>query len=77
MTSSATSSAGGRTAVGPDWELDYYSRPILDGDGKKRWELLICSTPEVDSEGGAQGESFQWVETCPAGSVNSICSRKI
>ena len=28
-----------------DWELDYYSRPILEPDGKKRWELLICSTP--------------------------------
>ena len=76
MTSTATSSASGRTAVGPDWELDYYSRPILDGDGKKRWELLICSTPEVDSEGRAQGESFQWVETCPAGSVNSIWLRE-
>ena len=25
-----------------DWELDYYSRPILEPDGKKRWELLIA-----------------------------------
>jgi hypothetical protein len=76
MTSSATSSTGGRTAIGPDWELDYYSRPILDGDGKKRWELLICSTPELDAEGQVLGEAFQWVQGCPAGSVNSIWLRE-
>ena len=22
-----------------DWELDFYSRPILEADGRKRWEL--------------------------------------
>ena len=50
-----------------DWELDYYSRPILEEDGKKRWELLICSSPS-----GADPErSFQWVMRCPASSVNS------
>ena len=37
-----------------DWELDFYSRPILEPDGKKRWELLISSTPEL---GG--GEAFR------------------
>ena len=26
-----------------DWELDYYSRPIIELNGKKRWELIICS----------------------------------
>ncbi|MEA5411542.1 Tab2/Atab2 family RNA-binding protein, partial [Synechococcus sp. BA-120 BA3] len=31
-------------APGPDWERDYYSRPIQEADGKKRWKLLICST---------------------------------
>ncbi len=52
---------------GPDWELDYYSRPILEPDGKKRWELLICSsaTPQ------APAEPFRWAMTCPASSVNS------
>ena len=30
-----------------DWELDFYSRPILEADGRKRWELLITSTPAV------------------------------
>lgn len=50
-----------------DWELDYYSRPILEEDGKKRWELLICSSPS-----GAKPErSFRWVMNCPASSVNS------
>ena len=52
---------------GPDWELDYYSRPILEADGKKRWELLICSTATPQSP----AEPFRWSMTCPAGSVNS------
>ena len=55
-------------ALAPDWELDYYSRPILESDGKKRWELLICSTPGPDST----AEGFRWVQACPAASVNSI-----
>jgi hypothetical protein len=71
-----TRTTAGRTAIGPDWELDFYSRPILDSDGKKRWELLICSTPEVDQNGGAKGASFQWVQSCPAANVNSIWLRE-
>ena len=49
-----------------DWELDFYSRPILEPDGKKRWELLISSTP---IPGG--GEPFRYSRRCPAGEVNS------
>ena len=60
----------------PDWELDYYSRPILDEDGKKRWELLICSTPEVPGPRELASESFRWVQACPATSVNSIWLRE-
>ena len=56
----------------PDWELDYYSRPILEADGKKRWELLICSTPEVGAGDDGTSHQFRWVKTCPATSVNSI-----
>jgi hypothetical protein len=56
----------GRSGFGPDWELDYYSRPILDADGKKRWELLICSGDRV----------FRWARPCPATSVNSIWLRE-
>ncbi|MGD1950198.1 MAG: Tab2/Atab2 family RNA-binding protein [Leptolyngbyaceae cyanobacterium] len=28
--------------MGSVWELDFYSRPILDDNQKKRWEVLIC-----------------------------------
>ena len=55
-------------AVAADWELDYYSRPVLEADGKKRWELLICSTPVLD----APGPGFRLVKLCPATSVNSV-----
>lgn len=55
------------TAVLADWELDYYSRPVLEPDGRKRWELLICSSPSMK---GAE-PVFRWCLTCPAGSVNS------
>jgi hypothetical protein len=56
----------------PDWELDYYARPIVEADGKKRWELLICSTPSALE----QEPAFRWIQTCPAGSVNSIWLRE-
>jgi len=58
-------------AVAPDWELDYYSRPILEADGRKRWELLICATPAAGAP-----EHFRWVRPCPASSVNSIWLRE-
>jgi len=60
----------------PDWELDYYSRPILEADGKKRWELLICSTPEVETGNDGTPHQFRWVQSCPASSVNSIWLRE-
>ena len=50
-----------------DWELDFYSRPILEPDGKKRWELLIISSPELNG-----AEPFRWEKRCPANEVNSI-----
>ncbi|MEI6828337.1 MAG: Tab2/Atab2 family RNA-binding protein [Synechococcaceae cyanobacterium ELA445] len=55
------------TAILADWELDYYSRPVLEPDGKKRWELLICSSPTLDPS----QPLFRWSEACAAGSVNS------
>ena len=59
------------TAINPlknaDWEIDFYSRPILEANGKKRWELLITST-----ENFAGDEPFRWESICPAGEVNSI-----
>ena len=58
----------------PDWELDYYSRPIVEADGKKRWELLICSTPDPSLVEAV--EPFRWARSCPAGSVNSLWLRE-
>jgi hypothetical protein len=68
-TEEARSNAGpaAQPLLQADWELDYYSRPILEADGKKRWELLICSTP-ID---GAAGQGFRFVQNCSASSVNS------
>ena len=59
-----------KTAVskGSDWELDFYSRPILGADGRKRWELLITTTPSSED-----GDSpFRFAKICPSGEVNSI-----
>ena len=50
-----------------DWEVDFYSRPILESDGKKRWELLITSSEELSG-----ATPFQWEQRCPAGEVNSL-----
>jgi hypothetical protein len=71
-----TSTSAVGPALAPDWELDFYSRPILEPDGKKRWELLICSTPVVGGDGRATGPEFRWLRTCPAASVNSIWLRE-
>ena len=50
-----------------DWELDFYSRPIIEKNGKKRWELIISSTKNFNSP-----EIFYWNKICPANEVNSI-----
>ena len=50
-----------------DWELDFYSRPIIEANGKKRWELVITSTRNFETE-----EIFMWNKICPANEVNSI-----
>ena len=52
------------------WELDFYSRPILDEQGKKKWEVLICETPLNVSE---KAESlFRYSQYCPSSTVNSL-----
>ena len=50
-----------------DWELDFYSRPIIELNGKKRWELIISSSKNFKTEG-----VFLWNKICPANEVNSI-----
>lgn len=51
-----------------DWELDFYSRPILEADGRKRWELLITSTPLANDT----KDPFRFARCCPSSEVNSI-----
>ncbi|MFN9548013.1 MAG: Tab2 family RNA-binding protein [Cyanobacteriota bacterium] len=71
MTVSAPAPTG---LSGADWEVDFYSRPVLEPDGRKRWDLLICATPPV-SPGGAQPtselSSFRFEKRCAAAAVNS------
>ena len=50
-----------------DWELDFYSRPIIESNGKKRWELIICSTRTFKTK-----DIFLWSKKCPANEVNSV-----
>tara|TARA_A100001388_G_scaffold224763_1_gene175774 strand:+ start:150 stop:1052 length:903 start_codon:yes stop_codon:yes gene_type:complete len=50
-----------------DWELDFYSRPIIESNGKKRWEVIISSTRNFNTE-----EIFLWNKICPASEVNSL-----
>jgi len=50
-----------------DWELDFYSRPIIESKGKKRWVLIICSTRSYKTE-----DIFLWNIKCPANEVNSV-----
>ena len=50
-----------------DWELDFYSRPIIEANGKKRWEVIISSTKNFKTE-----DIFLWNKICPANEVNSV-----
>ena len=58
---------------GADWEVDFYSRPVLEADGRKRWELLISSTPEVSSLSASllPTSPFRFEKRCSADAVNS------
>jgi hypothetical protein len=55
------------------WELDFYSRPILDESQKKLWEVLICETPtQIDCTADSL---FYYSQFCPSKTVNSIWLR--
>ncbi len=56
------------------WELDFYSRPILDDNQKKVWEVLICESP-LDPRQSTDG-LFQYSSWCPNQQVNSIWLRE-
>lgn len=56
------------------WELDFYSRPVLDENQKKLWEVLVCESP-VDVS--TQPDSlFRYAEFCPSTEVNSVRLRE-
>jgi hypothetical protein len=56
------------------WELDFYSRPILDEEGKKVWEVLICeSANEIDR---SPDTLFRYSQYCSSKTVNSIWLRE-
>jgi hypothetical protein len=55
--------------MGSIWEIDFYSRPILDENQKKVWEVLVCESPSdirtnLDS-------LFRYAKYCPSTEVNS------
>lgn len=52
------------------WELDFYSRPILDEQQKKVWEVLICESPlKTDSD---PESLFRYAQYCASSQVNSV-----
>ena len=59
--------------MGKVWEIDYYSRPILDERGKKVWEVLVCETP-LDTNTPADS-LFRYAQFCPSTQVNSAWLR--
>lgn len=51
------------------WELDFYSRPILDENGKKVWEVVVCESPiNIKTE---PDKLFRFAEYCSSTEVNS------
>ncbi len=55
------------------WELDFYSRPILDENQKKIWEVLVCESSLDICQ--ATDSLFQYASWCPNQQVNSIWLR--
>ncbi|MEO0768676.1 MAG: Tab2/Atab2 family RNA-binding protein [Cyanobacteria bacterium J06649_4] len=55
--------------MGTVWELDFYSRPVLDERNKKRWEILICEGLQSVSDDPA--ELFRYSKYVSNAEVNS------
>ena len=55
------------------WELDFYSRPILDDRQKKLWEVAICESPLNTRQ--SLDELFRYAQYCSNQEVNSIFLR--
>lgn len=52
------------------WELDFYSRPVVDEQNKKLWEVLICESP-LDMKTPLEG-LFRYSKFCANTEVNSV-----
>lgn len=59
--------------MGSIWELDFYSRPVLDENQKKVWELLVCQSP-LDIRTDPKS-LFRYAQYCPNTQVNSVWLR--
>lgn len=55
--------------MGSIWEIDFYSRPILDENQKKVWEVLVCESP-ADIRTNTD-TLFRYAQYCPSTEVNS------
>lgn len=56
------------------WELDFYSRPLVDDQNKKLWEVLICESPlEVTRD---LDSLFRYSEFVSGTEVNSVRLQK-
>ncbi|MGH1392497.1 MAG: Tab2/Atab2 family RNA-binding protein [Trichormus sp.] len=55
--------------MGSIWEIDFYSRPILDENQKKVWEVLVCESP-LDIRTNLDS-LFRYAKYCPSTQVNS------
>ncbi|MEH2024487.1 Tab2/Atab2 family RNA-binding protein [Nostoc sp.] len=55
--------------MGSIWEIDFYSRPILDDNQKKVWEVLVCESPlDISTKADSL---FRYAQYCPSTQVNS------
>jgi hypothetical protein len=52
------------------WELDFYSRPIVDENNKKTWEVLICESLEDPKQSPDSG--LRYAKFTTNDNVNSI-----
>jgi RNA-binding protein Tab2/Atab2 len=56
--------------MGAIWEIDFYSRPLVDERQKKVWELLVCESPTTTQQSPTQ--LFRYAQYCPSDRVNSL-----
>ena len=56
--------------MGVIWEIDFYSRPLVDERQKKVWELLVCESPSSTQQ--SSSDLFRYAQYCPSDKVNSV-----